>query len=117
MQREVLDVDIHSGEGPFDVLTRRIQLKVMNSNLRMRGLMAQAQEKVVKGGPDDQWIYDEVVPRSHLIGLGVYHVMEAVRQWRKQHPKRKTVPWSEVEKWIEGMELTIPIELDRVISE
>lgn len=108
-------VKIHPGETKFDRITRRIQLKVMRSDLRSRGLMAPAVTETKGAKP--AYSFDDLVPRSHLIGLGVYHVMEAMRQWRQRHPKRKTVPWPEIEKWMEGMELVIPIELDSIINQ
>jgi hypothetical protein len=96
---------------PHDKALRRVQFKLSRYELRRAGLLAPSR---TNGGTT--YPVDDVVPRSHLIGLAAYFFIDAIQQWRTHHPKRKTVPWDELIRWLEGLDMIIPVELDPVIQ-
>lgn len=57
---------------------------------------------------------EEVVPRSYLIGMGVYREVEALMDWLEDHNKRKTVPRQVVEDFLRRVVDIIPHELHRI---
>ena len=100
----------------FSAGVDRTLRQIRGGKLRYKSLSSKTPPLVtVKSGCG--YAFDDVVPRSHLIAVGVYHVLSAIRLWREHHPKRKSVPWDQVEEWIQGLDLTIPIELDPIIRD
>jgi hypothetical protein len=57
---------------------------------------------------------EEMIPRSHVIGMSLFREVEAILDWSIANPKRKTVPREVLESFLDRIVCIIPRELKAI---
>ena len=91
-------------------------IEFLDAQQEIKDVLARCHEQpgVLRHQPNCSYKYEEMVPRSYLIGMAVFREVEVLLTWLNEHEKRKTIPRNVVVSFADRVVDILPAELRKI---